>query len=112
MRNHHGKVFYILFLRLQDSHRVGGRGGFKTDREKDNLFIRISLRDLQRFKRRIHHAHIPAFGAHIEQVNSRAGHAQHIAVGCEDNFRTSSDCQCAINLLKRSYANGAAWPMH
>ena len=70
------------------------------------------MRDLQRLKRRIDHAHISAFGAHVEQVNGGTWHAQHVTIRCEDNFGAFGNCQGAVNLLKRSHAHRTAWSVH
>ena len=87
VRHQHREVAQPLPLRLPGRHRIGGSGGFKSDREEDDLAIGMTAGDLDRFRRRVGDANIGALRLCAKQIGIRSGNAQHVAVGNQDDFR-------------------------
>jgi hypothetical protein len=79
MRDKYAEICDLLPRRLIDRHRIGRRGRLETDGKKDNLFIRVRLRDPECIQRRVHHTHVAPACLDTEQIAGRAGDTQHVA---------------------------------
>ncbi len=65
-------------------------------------------RQLQRVERRVDHAHVAALRLHAQQVLGAAGHAQHVAIGHEDDIGSQCQGNRLVDDLDRRDADRAA----
>src|SRR5690606_22009395 len=93
---------------LVHRHGVGRGCGLEADAEEDHLPVRVLLGDAQRVQRGVDDAYVAALAAHLEQVPSGAGHAEHVAEGAEDHVGSGGDLQGLVDDLQRGHAHRAA----
>ncbi|OPZ83305.1 MAG: hypothetical protein BWY76_02334 [bacterium ADurb.Bin429] len=106
------KVRHPQRFRPRHRQRVGGGGRFKAHREEDHLAIGMLPREGKGIQRRVDDAHVAAVGFHREEVFRRARHAQHVAVGAEDDLRARGDFHRFVNEFHRRHAHRAAGAVH
>ncbi len=63
-----GKIFAPLCLRTQQGNSRRGGSGFKTNREKDDLAIRVPVGKFKRIEWGVDKTHIGSIGLCIEQT--------------------------------------------
>ena len=79
--------------------------------KKTTFLSGMLARQLQRIERRIDHAHVAALRLHAQQVLRAAGHAQHVAVGDEDDVGSRCQGNRLVDDLDRRDADRAARPV-
>ncbi len=113
MRYQHAEIVQLSLLRQPDRHRIGRRGGFKSDRKENHLLIRIRRREVHRIHWRINDAHVrPALRFQLQQIAARSRHAQHVAERTERHLRPRDDGVRPVDHLHRRDADRAAGAVH
>ena len=105
------KILDVVVIGLPRGHGIGWGRGFKSHGKEHNLPLRIRAGKFQRIERRIHDAHIGAFGLGVEQALRRSGHAQHVAERTENHFRAVRNGHRFVDQFNRRHAHRATRPV-
>ena len=97
---------------MPDRHGVGRGRGLKADGEEDDLAVRIGRRQVDGVERRIDDADVAALRFELQQIAVRAGHAQHVAEGAEDDAGPGGDGMGPVDHFQRRDAHRAAGAVH
>src|SRR5262249_46781199 len=73
-----------------------------------DLPVRVRLRDLHSVQWRVDDAHLRALGPEAEEIGVRAGHAEHVAEGREDDAGLPRDRVGLVDLLQGGDTDGTA----
>src|SRR5690606_15441721 len=87
VRDENAEVGDALLRGLPDGHGVGRGGRLEADGEKDDLLVRVGLRDFERVQRRVDDAYVAAARFGRQQIAARARYAEHVAERREDDVR-------------------------
>ena len=102
-----GEVGEVFAVGEFDGEGVDGGGGFEADGEEDDVASWVFAGDAEAVEGRVDHADVGAGGLGGEEVGRGAGDAQHVAVGTEDDFGTTSESECAVDEGDRCDADRA-----
>ena len=106
------KFVSLPFPGQPHGHGIGRRGRLEADGEEDDLPIRIGRGQVHGIERRIDDAHVAALRFELQQIAVRAGHAQHVAEGAEDDVGPGGDGVGPVDHLQRRDADRTAGAVH
>ena len=108
VRDEQRKICEAAALGEMDAHGVGGGGGFKADAEEHDLLAGILDGEIDGVERRVDNADIAAAALDLEEIAVRAGDAQHVAEGAEDDAGLGGDGEGFVNEFERRDADRTA----
>ena len=93
-------------------HRRPGRRRLKADAEEHDFLIRVLFRELHRVDRRVDDRDAAAFRPHLPEIlpADAPGHADHVAVGRDDDVRPGGQSKDLVDEPRRCHADRAAGP--
>ena len=101
----YGEVRKAHGARSFDGHSYERRGGFEAHADEDDLPIGVLLRQAQGIQRRVNDFHRASCRLLGQQAGRGAGHAGHVAEGCDGHFRHAGQRDYLVDVVVARHAH-------
>src|ERR1700722_5354186 len=108
----YGKIAHTLRFRAYE-RQWGGRGcSFKTYGEEHDVLFGITARQFERIRGGVNDPNVRATRFVLERTSMSSRDTHHVAEGCKNKIRLSSQRQAIVDASHRKHTNRAAWAVN